>query len=224
MLSYRLNEIVKLCGRAKRIADVGCDHGKVLAELAKRKTTQFLIASDISAPSVDKARVLLESMNYKNYSVRVGNGFSTLTEQDNLDMVVVAGMGGFEIIEILKASPITLTNLVLQPQNNVVKLRQYLNDNNFYIVTDKVVNDKGKFYNILKVKKSETKQRLSVRAIKYGKSNISDYNPEFVLMLEEENQKLANRLSGIKNKELYNSIMQEIINNNNEIDRANNRR
>lgn len=224
MLSYRLNEIVKLCGRAKRIADVGCDHGKVLAELAKRKTTQFLIASDISAPSVDKARVLLESMNYKNYSVRVGNGFSTLTEQDNLDMVVVAGMGGFEIIEILKASPITLTNLVLQPQNNVVKLRQYLNENNFYIVTDKVVNDKGKFYNILKVKKSETKQRLSVRAIKYGKSNISDYNPEFVLMLEEENQKLANRLSGIKNKELYNSIMQEIINNNNEIDRANNRR
>ena len=224
MLSYRLNEIVKLCGRAKRIADVGCDHGKVLAELAKRKTTQFLIASDISAPSVDKARVLLESMNYKNYSVRVGNGFSTLTEQDNLDMVVVAGMGGFEIIEILKASPITLTNLVLQPQNNVVKLRQYLNENNFYIVTDKVVNDKGKFYNILKVKKSETKQRLSVRAIKYGKSNISDYNPEFVLMLEEENQKLANRLSGIKNKELYDSIMQEIINNNNEIDRANNRR
>lgn len=224
MLSYRLNEIVKLCGRAKRIADVGCDHGKVLAELAKRKTTQFVIASDISAPSVDKARVLLESMNYKNYSVRVGNGFSTLTEQDNLDMVVVAGMGGFEIIEILKASPITLTNLVLQPQNNVVKLRQYLNENNFYIVTDKVVNDKGKFYNILKVKKSETKQCLSVRAIKYGKSNISDYNPEFVLMLEEENQKLANRLSGIKNKELYNSIMQEIINNNNEIDRANNRR
>ena len=224
MLSYRLNEIVKLCGRAKRIADVGCDHGKVLAELAKRKTTQFVIASDISAPSVDKARVLLESMNYKNYSVRVGNGFSTLTEQDNLDMVVVAGMGGFEIIEILKASPITLTNLVLQPQNNVVKLRQYLNENNFYIVTDKVVNDKGKFYNILKVKKSETKQCLSVRAIKYGKSNISDYNPEFVLMLEEENQKLANRLSGIKNKELYDSIMQEIINNNNEIDRANNRR
>ena len=224
MLSYRLNEIVKLCGRCKRIADVGCDHGKVLAELAKRKSTQFLIASDISAPSVEKARVLLESMNYKNYSVRVGNGFSTLTEQDNLDMVVVAGMGGFEIIEILKASPIALTNLVLQPQNNVIKLRQYLNENNFYIVTDKVVNDKGKFYNILKVKKSETKQRLSSRAIKYGKSNISDYNPEFVLMLEEENQKLANRLSGIKNKELYNSIMQEIINNNNEIDRANNRR
>jgi tRNA (adenine22-N1)-methyltransferase len=224
MLSYRLNEIVKLCGRCKRIADVGCDHGKVLAELAKRKSTQFLIASDISAPSVEKARVLLESMNYKNYSVRVGNGFSTLTEQDNLDMIVVAGMGGFEIIEILKASPIALTNLVLQPQNNVIKLRQYLNENSFYIVTDKVVNDKGKFYNILKVKKSETKQRLSSCAIKYGKSNISDYNPEFVLMLEEENQKLANRLSGIKNKELYNSIMQEIINNNNEIDRANNRR
>ncbi|MBQ2864444.1 MAG: SAM-dependent methyltransferase [Clostridia bacterium] len=224
MLSYRLNEIVKLCGRAKRVADVGCDHGKVLAELAKKKTTQFLIASDISAPSVEKAKVLLESLNYKNFSVRVGDGCKTLTESDNLDLVVIAGMGGFEIIEILKASPINLNNLVLQPQNNVVKLRQYLLDNNFYIITDKVVQDKGKFYNILKVKKTETKQHLSERAIKFGKSNLVDYNPEFVLMLKAENEKLANRLSGIKNVELRDDIMQKIINNNKEIDRANNRR
>ena len=133
-------------------------------------------------------------------------------------------MGGFEIIEILKASPINLNNLVLQPQNNVVKLRQYLLDNNFYIITDKVVQDKGKFYNILKVKKTETKQHLSERAIKFGKSNLVDYNPEFVLMLKAENEKLANRLSGIKNVELRDDIMQKIINNNKEIDRANNRR
>ena len=224
MLSYRLNEIVKLCGRAKRIADVGCDHGKVLAELANKKSTQFLIASDISAPSVDKAKILLESMNYKNFSIRVGNGFSTLTDVDNLDMIVVAGMGGFEIIEILKDSKIKLTNLVLQPQNNVIKLRQYLLDNNFYIVTDKVVNDKGKFYNILKVKKSESKQHLSEREIKFGKSNLTDYNPEFVLMLKEENDKLALRLTNIKNQNLHNEIMQKIIENNKEIDRANNKR
>lgn len=224
MLSYRLNEIVKLCGRCKRVADVGCDHGKVLAELAKKKSTEFMVASDISAPSVDKAKVLLESLNHKNFSVRVGDGCQTLTDADNLDLIIIAGMGGLEIIEILKQAKIKLNNLVLQPQNNVVKLRQYLLNNNFYIITDKVIHDKGKFYNLLKVKKSETKQKLSFRAIKFGKSNLIDYNPEFVLMLKAENNKLANRLSAIKNLDLRNEIMQTIISNNKEIDRANNRR
>ena len=80
MLSYRLNEIVKLCGKAKRVADVGCDHGKVLAELAKNKA-EFLIATDISEPSVKKAEQLLTQLNFKNFSVRVGDGCQTLTNK-----------------------------------------------------------------------------------------------------------------------------------------------
>lgn len=223
MLSYRLNEIVKLCGKAKRVADVGCDHGKVLAELAKNKA-EFLVATDISEPSVKKAEQLLTQLNFKNFSVRVGDGCQTLTNNDNLDVIVIAGMGGMEIIEILTAAQIELKTLVLQPQNNVIKLREFLTENNFYIHTDKVVEDKGKFYNILKVVKTNERQGLSTRQLIYGKTNLREHNPHFVQMLEQENEKLANRLENIKNDEMRKAIMQNIVSNAQEIDKAINRR
>ena len=223
MVSYRLNEIIELCGSAKRIADVGCDHGKVLGELAK-KGAKYLVATDISEPSVRKAGELLNKINFKKFDVRVGNGCETLSEKDKLDMIVIAGMGGLEIIEILKNSPIQLTNLVLQPQNNVVKLREYLVENNFRIIVDKVVEDKQKFYNILKVKKSDKKYELSAREIQYGKSNLKCYNPHFVLMLMEENEKLAARQVNVTNENIKNEMINAIIKNNKEIERANSRR
>ena len=223
MVSYRLNEIIELCGSAKRIADVGCDHGKVLGELAK-KGAKYLVATDISEPSVRKAGELLNKLNFNKFDVRVGNGCETLSEKDKLDMIVIAGMGGLEIIEILKNSPIELTNLVLQPQNNVVKLREYLVENNFRIIVDKVVEDKQKFYNILKVKKSDKKYELSAREIQYGKSNLKGYNPHFVLMLMEENEKLAARQVNVTNENIKNEMINTIIKNNKEIERSNSRR
>lgn len=223
MLSYRLSEIVKLCGKAKRIADVGCDHGKVLAELAKNKA-EFLVATDISEPSVKKAEALLTELKFKNFSVRVGDGCQTLTDDDKLDVIVIAGMGGMEIIEILTNATIKLKTLVLQPQNNVIKLRQFLTENNFYIQTDKVVEDKGKFYNIIKVVKTNEPVGLSDRQLIYGKTNLRECNTHFIQMLEQENEKLMARLNNIKNEEMRKAIMQNIISNTQEIEKAINRR
>lgn len=223
MIGLRLSEIISLCGKAKRVADIGCDHGKVLGELAKNGA-EFLIATDISQPSVQKAEKLLKSLKFNNFSVRVGNGCETLTDKDNLDLIIIAGMGGLEIIEILKNAKIKLNKLVLQPQNNVVKLRKFLADNYFYVEVDKVVEDKSKFYNILKVEKTDKSQSLSLREINYGKSNLMGYNPHFVSMLQEQNAKLMQRQKNIKNEDLKNEILQTIVNNNKEIEYANNRR
>lgn len=223
MLGKRLNTIVSFCGKPSRIADVGCDHGYVLKELANNGV-QFLIASDISAPSVKKADDLLKSINYSNYDVRVGDGLSTLTDEDHLDLIVIAGMGGYEIIEILSKSKIKLNYLVLQPQNNVVLLRQYLMNNNFIVIKDWVVKDNNKFYNVLKVKKSDKIQTLSQKDITYGVTNLLEYNSDFVEMLMYENAKMTERLQRITNENTRQKFEIMIANNNYEINSANNRR
>ena len=69
-LSNRLKAIVKFVDKKDSIVDVGCDHGKVLAELAKNKA-EFLVATDISEPSVKKAEALLTELNFKNFSVYI---------------------------------------------------------------------------------------------------------------------------------------------------------
>lgn len=223
MIGKRLNTIIQFCGKSKRIADIGCDHGYVLSAMAKNGA-KYLVASDISAPSVKKAETLLNSIGFDNFSVRVGDGLATLNDEDSLDMIVIAGMGGYEIMDILSSSHIKLTNLVLQPQNNVVKLRKYLMDNNFYIVKDIVVEDRDKFYNVLKVKKVDSIKKLTKRQLEYGKTNLSTFNADFINMLNQENQKLNNRLQNINNLDLRKEIEQKISNNNFEIECANNRR
>lgn len=222
MLSKRLNKIVSLCGKVKRVADVGCDHGKVLAELVKGGAN-FVVASDISEPSVKKAESLLKEIGAKNFSVRVGNGFETLTNNDNLDVIIVAGMGGLEIIEILKNSKINLKRLILQPQNNVIKLREFLQNNNYYIVYDNIIEDKGKYYNILNVKISDTFHKLTKRELLYGKTNLKKHNPDFISMLKYENQKLLNRANNITNKILLKQILKTIALNQKEIKKASER-
>ena len=97
-------------------------------------------------------------------------------------------------------------------------------DNNFYIVKDIVVEDRDKFYNVLKVKKVDSIKKLTKRQLEYGKTNLSTFNDDFINMLNQENQKLNNRLKNINNLDLRNEIEKKINNNNYEIECANNRR
>ena len=197
-LGLRLLKICELAKNAVRLADVGCDHGKVLDYLIKNNNLNFVVASDISAPSVKKAQTLLEKQNKVSFSVRVGDGFSTLTQDDNLDTVIVAGMGGLEIINILSATNIKVPNIILQPQNNVVKLRRYLTEHSFTIVNDLVVSEKRMFYTILKVVPGT--QNLTEQQIKYG-VNVLNPSLEQINYLNFIKNEYAKRLNMVNEQE-----------------------
>ena len=50
------------------VADIGCDHGKIGTELLLHNYCKTCIFSDISEPSLNKARSLtIEKKVYKNY-------------------------------------------------------------------------------------------------------------------------------------------------------------
>ena len=77
---------------------------------------------------------------------------------------------------------------------------------------------------VLKVKKVDSIKKLTKRQLEYGKTNLSTFNADFINMLNQENQKLNNRLKNINNLDLRNEIEKKINNNNYEIECANNRR
>ena len=85
----------------ERVADIGCDHGKLLEELFRLKKITYAFASDISGPSVNKAVELL-SFNKRNFDYAVGDGLEKLEEKHNIQQVVISGMGGLEIIKIME--------------------------------------------------------------------------------------------------------------------------
>ena len=198
-LSTRLENIVSLCDSVKTIADIGCDHGYVSAELILSNKCDRVIAIDISEPSLNKAIRFCDSLNINNYiSFRQGDGFKVIYKSDKVKQAIIAGMGGMEIINILESKKIKLKNFIFQPMRDVVKLREYLIDNHYKILFDYLVYEDGIYYNIIKVKKGSNK--LKPLEIYFGKDNF-DWNAEvfknYLLSEQEKLENLNEKINGL---------------------------
>lgn len=166
-LSKRLNAIVGLVDKCDLVADIGCDHGKVLAKLFENGVIRQAIATDISAPSVDKTKQLLQELGYLDRcEVLVGDGFESITTT-HIDTCVIAGMGGHEIMKIMENAHCTVDNWILQPMSDEELVRRYLVKHGYCIERELFLQDKGKYYCILKVKQG--KQRLTKLQYVFGK-------------------------------------------------------
>jgi len=158
-LSKRLTLIGESIHNIKKMADIGTDHGQLPIMLVKSGRCQRAIASDINKGPVEivTKSVGLARMNEK-IEIRKGNGLQILTAGE-VDLIVIAGMGGALIAEILEASPEickrTDVKLILQPNTEPGIVREWLLKNNFRITKEELTFDQGKFYEMLWTEFSE---------------------------------------------------------------------
>lgn len=181
-MTERLKEIFSLLPNASVFADVGCDHGYVAKEVLKSGKAEKVIISDISAKCLAKAESLLEDeiSDGKAISV-VSNGFEKLPK---CDLALIAGMGGEEIISILKNAWFTPQTLVLQPMKNLPKLRVFLVELGYKIIKDYVFTAEQKYYDLLLVEKGEDK--LSDDEIEFGRTNLLKKGKAYLERLSKE--------------------------------------
>ena len=138
-LSIRLQNIAKLVDE-RRVADIGCDHGKLVANLFEKSLIDYAFVTDISMPSVQKAVKILSDMKV-HFDWACGDGTEKITNSHNIKEGIISGMGGLEIIKIFKNSKVDIDKWVLQPQNNEIALKKYLIKNKYKIVQDFIVKD-----------------------------------------------------------------------------------
>lgn len=181
-MNERLKEIFSLLPNASVFADVGCDHGYVAKEVLKSGKAEKVIISDISAKCLAKAESLLEDeiADGKAISV-VSNGFEKLPK---CDLALIAGMGGEEIISILKNAWYMPQTLVLQPMKNLPKLRVFLVELGYKIIKDYVFTAEQKYYDLLLVEKGEDK--LSDDEIEFGRTNLLEKGKAYLERLSKE--------------------------------------
>lgn len=188
-LDKRLETIVSLCDRHKVIADIGCDHGLVTAELILQEKAEKVVSTEISKECLNKAIMLANRINILPFiSFRECDGFGLITKHDKVEQAVIAGMGGKKIIEIMQRKPRKLWNFVLQPMSDVVELRKFLLANKYRIIIDKLIYDNGKYYNIIKVGKG--RQKMSELEIEFGFSNFRENYEVLYQYLKEKHDKL----------------------------------
>lgn len=136
----------------RRIADIGTDHAYVPIYLCNMNKIDYAIASDINKGPLEKAEKNIKKYMFENrISTRLGNGLDNIN-MNEVNTIVISGMGGNLIIDILKNSKELVKNLnqmVLQPQLDVYKLRKYIHSIGFLIKNEEIIIDEGKYYNII---------------------------------------------------------------------------
>lgn len=193
----RINErITALCRSVEKgasAADIGTDHGYVPLLLYRDGVSPFVIMCDISGDSLAKARESFElsGIDVPDDWFRVGNGLEPL-DKGEVDSVIIAGLGGNTIIDILSGDPAkaeSFRRLILQPRNRSGELRHYLYTHGFDIVCEELVAE-GKFIcEIITAAPSEVAERPEP----YGSGDIRWLYPE--AFAECDRELLERRLS-----------------------------
>lgn len=159
-LSERLMTIAGFVSRGAKIADIGTDHGYLPVYLMEKKITRSAIASDISPGSLDKIISYVKEHKLEHsIDTRLGDGLDVIKPYE-VDTVIIAGMGGLLIQEILEKNTRTrdsIDNFILQPMVASQELRRYLIYNNYKIVDEKLAREGNKYYEIIYAKKGSSK-------------------------------------------------------------------
>ena len=147
--SKRIEKICSYLKAAESFADVGCDHGYCSEYMLKNGLCKRVILSDISKGSLQKAKDLLAEYILDGRAVAVlGDGFVGVPK--DTQEVLIAGMGGSEIISILSDERYGFIPeyFVLQPMHDSEKLRRYLVEKGVCILRDFTFFD-GKYYDLI---------------------------------------------------------------------------
>ena len=152
MITPRLKCIIEHTN-GNRIADIGTDHAYIPIHLIQNDMAEYIIAGDVRQGPVDIARANVKKNGLSGkIEIRLGSGLSIL-KKGEVDTIIIAGMGGQLISEIIDAD-IEIAkecNLVLQPMNAQYELRKYLINNKFKITDEDIAVEGFKVYNVMNV-------------------------------------------------------------------------
>ena len=170
----------------KIVADIGADHGYLTKVLIEENRAKAVIATDISKASLEKTANLAKKYGFLDkIFLKVGDGLKILNKGE-AQIVVIAGMGGNEIIKILEENTDkTFDKFIFQPMQNTINLREYLIKHNYEILKDFIVKDRKKFYNTIVARFSTNKQNLSKKQIEFGLTNLDLKGNDFIEYLSE---------------------------------------
>ena len=110
-LSKRLEAISNLVPKGSNVIDVGCDHGLLDIYLHQCKITKKIIATDINQNAINNAiENIKKNKLEKQIETRLGNGIDVLKEHDNIDTIIISGMGAHTAVGILYNNKKRLSN------------------------------------------------------------------------------------------------------------------
>ena len=197
-LSKRLSVIASFVPDNAVIADIGCDHALLDVYLSKSNIIKKSFALDITKEALNQADKNIKLYNAKNIETRLSDGFEKIDIKDNVDTVIMSGLGDAKIISILKEAEKKLdkvNNIIIQSNVGVSNIRVYLTYNGYYIDNEKLVKENNIIYTVISFKKGY--KRYTKKEIEYGPvllRNKDELFNELIMNMINKNNYVINKL------------------------------
>lgn len=193
-LSQRLLTIASLVKEGSVVADIGADHGLLSIYLIKNKIAKkvFAVENKIGPFSILEKN----TKKYPQIKVSLSDGISEIPEE--VDTVVIAGMGGILISDILiknKEKLKHVQNIILDAHRDLELVRKTLNELGYHFEKEVLIKE-GVYYHVMNVSKGQTNTDDNDLEFGYRINNdplFEEYRSHLLKQFER-NYKLSNSL------------------------------
>lgn len=158
-LSERLKTVASFVEENSIVADIGSDHAYLPCYLVHSGIITQAIAGEVVRGPFESALKQVKSEGLAEHiDVRFGDGLEVIQPTDGVQTVTIAGMGGPLIASILEAGKDklhTVEKLILQPNIHAKAIREWAINNDWKIVDETILEEHGKIYEILVLKRGQ---------------------------------------------------------------------
>ena len=206
-LSKRLKTIADKVDKNSVIADIGCDHALLDIYLSQNKIIKKAVACDITPGVLTVALKNISLSNVSNVDIRIGNGLDPIKEEDNIDTLILSGLGNKTIINILNNNINKLANIkniIIQSNTGFSSIRKEINKLGYKIVDETLVKEKGIIYVVIKFIKSKVK--YSKKELYFGPILLNNKDELFNELLLNKINKYSLILKKLPNKKIIKKL------------------
>lgn len=168
-LSKRLEVVASFVNDNSKVIDIGCDHGLLSIYLVNKYKNIKVIASDVNENALSSAITNIKKEKLENrIETRLGSGLDVV-DANEIDTIVIAGMGANTIVGILKYSTSKLSNvnnIIIQSNTDLYFLRKNVTSLGYYIEDEILLEDKNIIYIVIKFTKG--KKRYNYKELYLG--------------------------------------------------------
>ncbi len=197
-ISPRLLKIASLVPVGARPVDVGSDHAYLPVHLVQSGRVNQAYATDVNEGPILRARSNIEKVGLsERISTRRCDGLDGV-EDFAPDTVIIAGMGGELIADILSKSEYVKKNaplLILQPMTQAATLRASLAANGFSVESEHLLPETHRIYQIIVCRYTASPAR-TVAPLQALIGEKTNNDPHLPLLLEKVKAQYAEIIKG----------------------------
>ena len=183
-ISKRLRKVAGFVPQDAKILDVGSDHAYLPIYLIQQGRLSSAIAGEVvEGPYQSAVTNVADNHMSDKISVRLANGLVAFDKKDQIDVIIIAGMGGRLIAD-----------------NREDELRRWLCGHDFQITEEAIVEENGKFYEIMIAEQGH--QVLNAEQERFGPYLMREQSAVFLDKWQREVDKLEKALAKIPEKNL----------------------